>query len=253
LTHPRPDSPKALGVHLAIGTVILTLAFVWLLSLATYRWDFAAVWSYREKLLKGWFVTIGISLCALLLSLSFGYAAALARSSRYSFIRAGSIGYTELIRGTPLLVQILLLFYVVFDVLGMSNRYIAGVLILSLFAGAYIGEILRAAIQSVPESQRESALALGFTPLQTLRFVIVPQAARQALPPLTGQFASLIKDSSLLFVIGVSEFTQNAREINSFTYATLESYLPLAGGYLLLTIPLSLLSAHLERKMRYAA
>jgi polar amino acid transport system permease protein len=91
------------------------------------------------------------------------------------------------------------------------------------------------------------------TPWQCYRFVILPQALRQILPPLAGQFASLIKDSSLLSVIAVSEFTLAAQEVNSFTYSTLESYLPLAAGYLLLTLPLSALSRWLERHFAYEA
>ena len=128
---------------------------------------------------------------------------------------------------------------------------IAGILILSLFAGAYIAEILRAGIESIPEPQLESAQSLGFTSVQTYRFVILPQATRQTLPPLTGQFVSLIKDSSLLSVIGLQEFTLAAREVNSYTFSTLESYLPLAVGYLILTLPLSLLTHRLERRLQH--
>ena len=87
--------------------------------------------------------------------------------------------------------------------------------------------------------------------MQTLRFVIVPQAVRLVLPPVAGQLVSLIKDSSLLSVIAISEFTLNAQEVNSFTYSTLESYLPLAAGYLILTLPLSALSRFLEKRFRY--
>jgi polar amino acid transport system permease protein len=90
------------------------------------------------------------------------------------------------------------------------------------------------------------------TRAQTYRYVIFPQVLRQLIPPLTGQFASIIKDSSLLSIIAVSEFTLNAQEVNAFTYSTLESYLPLAVGYLLLTLPISLVSRVLERRFHYA-
>lgn len=127
----------------------------------------------------------------------------------------------------------------------------AGVLILSLFSGAYLAEIIRAGIESIPASQLESARAIGFTHLQTYRFVIAPQALRQILPPLAGQFASLIKDSSLLSIIGIGELTLAAQQINSATYRTLECYLPLALGYLALTLPISLVSKILEKRLRY--
>jgi polar amino acid transport system permease protein len=127
-----------------------------------------------------------------------------------------------------------------------------GVLALSLFAGAYLAEMIRSGIESVRDSQLESARAIGLTRGQTYRYVIFPQVVRQLIPPLTGQFASIIKDSSLLSIIAVSEFTLNAQEVNAFTYSTLESYLPLAIGYLVLTLPVSLFSQALERRYRFA-
>ncbi len=160
--------------------------------------------------------------------------------------------YVETVRGTPLLVQILILFYVVANAFGIENRYFVGVLALSLFAGAYLSEMIRSGIESVRDSQLESARAIGLTRAQTYRHVVFPQVVRQLVPPLTGQFASIIKDSSLLSIIAVSEFTLNAQEVNAFTYSTLESYLPLAVGYLLLTLPISLLSRVLERRFYFA-
>jgi polar amino acid transport system permease protein len=159
--------------------------------------------------------------------------------------------YVELVRGTPLLVQILVFFYVVADAFRVENRYVAGVLILSFFSGAYISEVIRAGIQGVSESQLESARAIGLTRAQTYRYVIFPQALRLSLPPLVGQFVSLIKDSSLLSTIAVNEFTQAARDVNSVTYSTLECYLPLAAGYLVLTLPLSLWLRSLEKRFHF--
>ena len=147
--------------------------------------------------------------------------------------------------------MILFLYYVVANGIGLQDRLVAGILILSLFGGAYLAELIRAGIESIPASQLESARAIGFTSWQTYRIVIVPQALRQILPPLTGQFASLIKDSSLLSIIAIGEFTLAAQQVNSATYRTLESYLPLALGYLALTLPISLLSKFLEQRLRY--
>jgi polar amino acid transport system permease protein len=159
--------------------------------------------------------------------------------------------YVELVRGTPLLVQILISFYVIAEAFRITDRYIVGVLALSIFSGAYMSEIFRAGIESVGKSQLESARAIGLTRPQTYRYVIFPQALRQVLPPLAGQFASLIKDSSLLSIIAVSELTLNAQEVNSYTYSALESYLPLALGYLVLTLPVSLWTRWLEGRIRY--
>ncbi len=151
----------------------------------------------------------------------------------------------------PLLVLILMFFYVVANAMGIHDRLLVGVVVLSFFAGAYIAEIIRAGIESVGASQLESARAIGLTVGQTYRYVIFPQALRQVLPPLAGQFASIIKDSSLLSIIGLAEFTYTAQQVNSATYSTLESYLPLAVGYLILTLPISLWSHGLGRRLRY--
>ncbi len=231
---------------------LLSLAFWFFFSQVKFAWGWEAVYAYRQKFMNGWLMTVAISAASLFLSLLIGIV--IAEAQRLSFLPLRYLArfYMEIIRGTPLLVQILIFFYVVADAFGIDNRYLVGVIILAMFAGAYISEIIRAGIESVGESQLESARAIGFTQPQIYRYVIFPQVVRQALPPLAGQFASLIKDSSLLSIISVSEFTLNAQEVNSFTFSTLESYLPLAAGYLLLTLPISLWAKQLERKYRYA-
>jgi polar amino acid transport system permease protein len=221
-----------------------------LLSLG-YHWNWAGVWAYRAKFVQGWCLTVALAAGSLVLSLVIGVGLALLRRSPWRLLRDAAMVFVELVRGTPLLVQILVLYYGLFESVHFENRYLAGVVILSLFAGAYVSEIVRAGIESVAASQWESARAIGLTPAQIYRFVIAPQAARASLPPLTGQFVSLIKDSSLLSVIAVGEFTQQAQEVHSFTYGSFESYLPLAAGYLLLTLPLSLVSRGLEKRLRY--
>ena len=110
-----------------------------------------------------------------------------------------------------------------------------------------------AGIESIGQSQLDAAKAIGLTRAQTYRYVVFPQVLRLTLPPLAGQFVSLIKDSSLLSIIAVNEFTQAARDVNSVTYSSLESYLPLAIGYLILTLPISLWTRTLEKKVRFEA
>jgi len=236
----------------AAALLMISLFFWFSFSQVRFSWGWGAVYSYREKFIAGWLMTVGISAAAMSLSLVIGLVTAMAQRSTFLPLRYLARSYMEIIRGTPLLVQILIFFYVVADAFGIQNRYIVGVLILSMFSGAYISEIIRAGMESVGGSQLESARAIGFTRLQVYRFVVFPQVIRQVLPPLAGQFASLIKDSSLLSVISVNEFTLTAQEVNAFTFSTLESYLPLAVGYLLLTLPISLWSKRLESKYRYA-
>jgi polar amino acid transport system permease protein len=216
------------------------------------RWDWESVGGYWQLFLSGWWTTVGVSLAALLLSTLFGAGLALAQRAEFLPLRYMAKVWVEVIRGTPLLVQIYVLFYIVADAVRLENRAVAGVLILSVFSGAYLAEVFRAGIESVGRSQLESALAIGLTRAQTYRFVILPQALRSVLPSLAGQFVSLIKDSSLLSIIGLNEFTQNARNVASYTYSNFESYLLLAAGYLLLTLPISLWTRRMERRFRYA-
>ncbi|HRQ90548.1 MAG TPA: amino acid ABC transporter permease, partial [Bacteroidia bacterium] len=150
-----------------------------------------------------------------------------------------------------LLTQILIGYYLLANAIGWDSRFGVGLVVLSCFSGAYLSEIFRGGIESIPRSQWLSAKAIGLTEGQTYRFVVIPQAIRRVLPASAGQFANLVKDSSLLFVISVHEFTMQAREINSNVYATFEAYLPLVAGYFVITFPISLLSRHLERRFRY--
>ena len=213
--------------------------------------NWQAVLEYRSLLLHGFVTTVWISVASLILSLLIGIVVALLRRSPYKVISGSARFYVEFIRGTPLLVQILLFFYVIAYAIGIDNRYIVGILVLSLFSGAYIAEMIRAGIESIRSTQIESARAIGLTKLQAYRYVIFPQALRQITPPLAGQFASIIKDSSLLSIIGIAELTNTAQQINSATYSTMESYVPLAVGYLILTLPISLLSRLLEKRFQY--
>ncbi len=251
-TDGQPVAVAARVVSWLLVALLTAALFSFAFSQLQYGWNWDAIWQYRQKFLQGWLMTVIISAAALVVSLVIGLLTALARRSSFLPLRYLAVLYVETIRGTPLLVQILILFYVVANAIGIENRYVVGVITLSLFAGAYLAEMIRSGIESIRDSQLESARAIGLTWSQTYRYVIFPQVVRQLIPPLTGQFASIIKDSSLLSIIAVSEFTLNAQEVNAFTYSTLESYLPLAVGYLLLTLPVSLMSRALERKFHYA-
>ena len=216
----------------------------------SYEFHWESIYAYKQKFIDGFFMTIVISFFALILSLFIGVFFAYGQNSKVILLRFFSRFYIELIRGTPLLVQILIFFYVFANNLGFNNRYIVGTVILAMFSGAYVSEIIRAGIQSIHKSQYESAQSLGFTAFQTYRYIIFPQAYKRIIPPLTGQFASIIKDSSLLSIISISEFTMNAQEVNAYTFSTLESYIPLAIGYLMLTYPISFWAKKLEERMK---
>jgi polar amino acid transport system permease protein len=216
-----------------------------------YNLQWKNIWDYRQKFLNGFMVTIYISIASLVLSMLLGMLFGIGQKSRIIPLRIFSRIYIELIRGTPLLIQILIFYYVIANSMGWENRYIVGVVIMSIFAGAYIAEIVRSGIESVGKSQLEAAKSIGLSHRQTYIYIIFPQVIKNILPPLAGQFASLIKDSSLLSIIAIKEFTLAAREVNADTFSTIESYMPLAIGYLMLTIPISYITKYLERKYKY--
>lgn len=239
------------ALNFALALLILSAALLIAFARAELHWNWFAVAKYWRLFANGWRTTVLIAVAALALSTLLGLIFALARRARFLPLRYVAKIYVEAIRATPLLVQILIFFYVVADAVGLENRYVAGVLTLSFFAAAYLAEIFRAGIESVGRSQIESALAIGLTPAQTYRHVILPQAMRVVLPPLAGQFVSLIKDSSLLSIIGLGELTLNAQNVASYTFSNFESYLILTAGYLVLTLPISLWTRWLEKRVRY--
>jgi polar amino acid transport system permease protein len=246
-----PPSAPVRALNCIIAALLISLVFYLSFHHLAYRLRWASVYQYRAMFLAGWLTTLVISLAALVTSTLVGLFLALAQRTRFLPLRYLSKICIEVARGTPLLVQILIFFYVVADALGVSNRYLVGILTLSFFSGAYIAEIIRAGIESVGKTQLESAKAVGLTRWQTYRHVIFPQALRQTLPPLAGQFVSLVKDSSLLSIISISEFTWNAETVNARTFSTLESYIPLAIGYLVLTLPISIWTRRLEKRHQY--
>lgn len=198
-------------------------------------------------------MTVLISVASMLLSLALGILSAAGRGCRILVLRYLCSLYVTFIRGTPLIMQIYLFYYIVGTAWGIENRFAAGVLILSVFEGAYISEIIRGSLLSMDESQLEAARAVGFTKKQTLRYVILPQMVARTLPALTGQFASVIKDSSLLSMISVIELTQAMREISAGNLKLVESYLFLGVLYLVLTLPVAFISKRLERRFQYEA
>jgi polar amino acid transport system permease protein len=215
-----------------------------------YMWKETIV-EYRYKFIKGFFITVAISFFSLFCSLIVGTLMAIGQRCTFLPVYYFSKFYVEFIRGTPLIVQIYLFFYVIGTAFNIGDRYIMGILIMASFSGAYVAEIIRGGIESISATQLETAKALAFTPFQTYRYIILPQVIKRITPSLAGQFASLIKDSSLLSIIAVNEFTKNVQEVDSLTFAPVENYFILAVGYLILTYPISHFSKYLERKFSY--
>jgi polar amino acid transport system permease protein len=241
----------------------LVALFGWLctsvFALLGKQTDWTKAWEYRRTLWRGWLVTLEISCAALIGSLFFGLLFMLGQRSPLVVVRWTCRAFLEFVRDTPLLVHLLFGYFVIFAPLisrplgdsGWDDKLLIGVLLLSIFEGAYLGEILRGGVESIPRTQWESARAVGFSQVQIYRYVIFPQAIRRVLPALAGLFVSLIKDSSLLNVIGVAEYFYNTKNFINRSYAGLEGYVPLAIGYLILTLPVAWLSHWLEKRFRH--
>jgi len=199
-------------------------------------------------LMKGLWTTMWLSAIASVFALVLGLVAGLAKVSKNYTLRGLAMIYVECIRGTPLLVQIFIAYFFLGTVFNLS-RNVCGIGALALFAGAYVAEIVRAGIQAIPPGQTEAARSLGMTVPQTMLDVILPQAFKKILPPLSGQFISLIKDSSLVSVIAITDLTKSGREIITSTFATFEVWLVVAAMYLLVTSLLSQVVFYMERRL----
>ena len=208
-------------------------------------------------LLEGLWVTVQVSAFAIAFGIFIGLITGLWRLSGNPALRWSAITYIEIIRGSPLLVQIFLWYFVagylidgLLQQMGLSPLppLWYGVIALAIFTGAYVAEIVRAGIQSVHRGQMEAARSLGMSHGQAMRKVILPQAFRRIMPPLAGQFISLIKDSSLLGVMAVRELTKATREAVTSSLQSLELWFTCALLYLVLTFTLSLFVQYLERR-----
>ncbi len=206
-------------------------------------------------------LTIYTTLVAFAIALLIGLLAGLGRVSQNGVIRNVAITYVEFIRGVPTLVLIFTVAYVIVpavaDTLGISGQIITpavrGISALSIIYGAFLAEVFRAGIESVPNGQMEAARSLGLNGGQAMRHVILPQAIRNVLPALGNDFIAMLKDSSLISVLAVRDITQQARLFAGSTFRFRESYLVLTFLYLTMTIALSLLLRWYERRLRQNA
>ncbi|HUS23419.1 MAG TPA: amino acid ABC transporter permease [Candidatus Binatia bacterium] len=199
-------------------------------------------------LLLGLAVTLQLSALALVFALLLGLLAGLGRVSANPSAFALSTAYVEVVRGTPLLVQIFIFYFFIGTVLRLS-AFTAGVAALAVFTGAYVAEIVRAGIEAVPRGQMEAARSLGMGTLQAMRHVVLPQALRKTLPPLAGQSINLVKDSSLVSVIAITDLSKAGREVVASTFSAFEVWFSVAAMYLVLTGALSVLVRRVERRL----
>lgn len=203
-----------------------------------FRWD--VVWSNLPFLLSGVWQTLLISALTLVASVLLGMVIALADMSTLRPVRFVAQAWGEIIRNTPILVQLLWVYYVLPIVFGISiDAFSACIVGLSVYSSAFIAEIYRAGIQSVPIGHREAAKVLGLSPFDAFVRIVLPQAIRTTLPPLAANFVQLVKYSSLAAVISVSEVTRRGMELSSSTFRPLEIFTVIAVIYFLICWPLA--------------
>lgn len=200
------------------------------------------------ELLKGASLTVQLTAFALTFGTIIGLFTGMARISSYKIFHIPSTIYVEFIRGTPLLVQIMIVYYGLPSLGFNFDQFTSGVIALSINCGAYVGEIFKAGIKSIKKGQSEAAISLGLNYFQKMRHVILPQATRNILPALGNEFIILIKDSSLVSVIAISELLRRGMIIYSRTFDAWTPLLGVAFVYLCMTIPLSRVVGLLEKR-----
>ncbi|MGE5620372.1 MAG: amino acid ABC transporter permease [Sphingomonadaceae bacterium] len=212
--------------------------------------DLVFLQSILPQLIAGAWITIQLTVYAIVAGVVLGLVLALLRISKNPLLSAPTTAYIEFMRGTPLLAQIFMIYFGLGS-LGINiPEFMSGLIALSLNSSAYNAEIFRAGIQSISKGQMEAARSLGLSYSQSMAHVIVPQAFRFCLPPLGNEFIALLKDSSLVAIIGISDLMRVGREINGRTLRSIEVFGYVSLIYLIMTLPLSQLVNALERKMK---
>lgn len=225
-----------------------------------YRWQWYRVpaFFFREidgqrypgPLIDGLLITLEIAAWGMVLTLIIGLITALLRFSGSVAGRALAIAYLEIVRSTPLLVQVSIFYFVLQPLLGFNNPLWAGIACLAFFEGAFASEVIRAGIASVPRGQWEAAATINLSRFDAYRYVVLPQAVPIMLPPMAGVLINLIKHSAILSFIAVFELTTEARNLIADTFLSFEVWFVVGAVYLCLTISLSMLVAWIERRVR---
>ena len=228
------------------------------------RLNFSFLSRYWSFYLIGAKNTILLALIAVLLGTAIGLGIAMCRISKNKLVRFAGTAYVEFIRGTPLLVQLFIIYYglqavgirfpdvpFISKILGINfSDFMSGVITMGLNSAAYVCEIFRGGIQSIDKGQMEAGRSLGLSYNRTLFHIIIPQAVRNVLPALGNEFVVVIKESSIVSIIGIADLMYKANTVRGNTFQPFEPLLVAAVVYFLLTFPLSKLLAYIERRMR---
>ncbi len=213
--------------------------------------DFSPVWAGLPQLLRGAWVTVEITSVSLLLGCFMGLVVGLGRLKPERRIVYGfCTAYVAVIRGTPLLVQLFILFFGLPQFGILWPAFFCGVIGLGVYSGAYVSEVVRGAIQSVDRGQMEAARSLGMSSGLAMRSVVLPQAVVRMIPPLGNEFIALIKNSALVSLLTIHDVMHEGQKIISVSYRSLEVYLAIAVVYFVLTGATTLALRHIEKRLR---
>lgn len=209
-------------------------------------------------LIEGSKLTIGIAILSIIIGLAIGFVSCIMGLSKNPVLSTISKVYVWVIRGTPMIVQGYFMFFAVPQLLNLIpgfrvtlTPFTAGLITLSLNAGAYLSEVFRGGILAVPVGQVEAARSLGMSSFKTMMKVVLPQAFKISLPSMVNQFIITVKDTSILSAIGLAEIVNNAKQFVGDTYRFFETYILVAVFYLVIISALMILSNHIEKRMRY--
>jgi polar amino acid transport system permease protein len=217
-----------------------------------YVWDFAILGKYSHLFWLGVGWTLAYTIGTVLIGTAIGLAVGILRLGRIPVIDWLLLAYIELFRCTPLLVQIIWFYYALPVIIGINiPAHVAAISVLSLYGGAFYAEIVRGSIESVARGQWDAARALGLTPSQVLRMVILPQALKPMLAPYVNQSVTQLKNTSLVSIIAVPDLVYNATLINADTYRPLEVYTVVAVIYFAMLFPATLIARRFESGMNY--
>lgn len=248
---PKPRFSLSILTKRVVVAGVITIGIFWILysgASKNYLFHWRILWEYRLPFWLGFLVTLKVSAVTLVFAIVVGVLIGMARISRFVLLSDLAFTYVEVIRNIPLLVIIMLIYYGVGAIVPM-HRFLASVVALTFFEASFIAEIVRAGIQSISKGQTWAGRSLGFSSVQTMRYIILPQAIRRIIPALAGQFVTVIKDSSLVSVISLVDITLTGKQVMTTTMAALESIVFIAFFYFIICVVLSMFTKYLERRL----
>ena len=240
---------KILNAIAALSIFGLLIYVIWIVYPGKDNFQLSLLWPWRNIIIRGFFITIAASLITLVLSILIGFGLYLLTSSKILVLKYLGTIFNEIVFGSPLVVFVLVIYYFIAVPANMDNRFIAGVIALSLYMAPYMKNLFEGAIKTIDDLQFQAMTVLGFTKIQQYRYIILPQLVRVIMPPLIGNLTFIIKGSSLLNFIGVPELYNQLTFIQYDNFLAIEGYLLMFVTYLMITIPLIRLTKFFEKKV----